>query len=234
MKNYEIEFYVTSGNISVINDQKYRQKAGNFLIARPGDTRYSIDSFECYCIHFDCNDPTIANTIDSLPKILHCSDPEKFVQLFKTMIEVRSIHTTASDLILHGSLMELIGHLSLENETAYTGKYLRYLPDVSASCIFMQKNLDQHLTLRDIAHQVNLSPSFFHIVFKSIKKSTPTEYLLHQRMILAKKMLRLSNTPLSEIAILCGFGSQAYFCRTFKKQFGMTPKTYRSEKQIIL
>ena len=232
--NYEIELYATSGSTSVVNGQKYPQKAGNVLIAQPGDLRYSIDSFECYCIHFRCGNAAVSAAIAQLPKIVRSAEAERFLQLFQTMIAVRNQKNTASTLIIHGALTELIGHLSLICENTYSGKYTPYISDVADACVFMQKNLDQHLTLREISGHVNLSPSFFHVVFKSIKGVTPTAYLLSQRVILAKKMLRLSNTPLADIAVRCGFGSQGYFCSIFKKHTGITPKQYRSENQIII
>ena len=233
VKNYEIELYATSGSISIINGQKYLQKAGNILISQPGDLRCSVDAYECYCIHFYCENSAIVNTICQLPTVIRCRNTEKFIQLFKTMLEVRNKKTIASNLIIYGALNELIGQLSLENENSYTGKYTRYISDISASCVFMQKNLEHHITLKDISGSVNLSPSFFHTVFKSVKGYTPTEYLLNQRIILAKKMLRRSNTPISEIAVLCGFGSQGYFCRTFKKHTGTTPKKYRDDLAAV-
>ncbi len=234
VKNYEIELYTTSGNTSMVNGKKYRQTAGNILTAKPNDLRYSIDMFECYCIHFTCNNEKTAKIISALPTVTHCSDTEKFIQIFKNMMEARKLDNISSKFIICGALTELIGYLYAQRSNEYTGKFSQYVSEVSSSCMYMQKNIEKHITLKDISAYVNLSPVFFHTVFKTIKGVTPAEYLLNTRIVLAKKMLRLNNNPLSEIAVLCGFGSQGYFNYVFKKQTGTTPKKYRDKKQIII
>lgn len=234
VKFYEIELYTTSGNISVINGEKYRQSAGNILISQPGDLRCSIDMFECYCVHFLCSDAEIIKTLNSLPKVFGAYNAERFVQIFKNMLNAHAAKSTAQRFMVQGGIAELLGCILNEAEEEHGGKYERFVPAVSAACTFMQNNIENRITLNDISKRVCLSPSFFHSVFKSIKGITPAEYLVRQRITAAKEMLRLNNLSLSEIAVLCGFGSQGYFNYVFKKQTGITPKKYRDKKQIII
>lgn len=231
---YEIELYTTSGNTSVINDVVYKQKKGNILVAKPGDVRYSIGSFECYCVHFSCDDEEICEALASLPTVFAYSDTEVIEKKFKELIDAHSLRGIARTLRIQGILMELISLFVAENAGNYSGKYEHYIDNIADACDYIKQNFERHLTLDDIAARANLSPGFFHTVFKSIKNITPSEYLTGVRMENAKEMLKNSDVPLADIAVLCGFGSQGYFNYVFKKKSGATPKAYRDKKRIII
>lgn len=233
-EKYEIELYTTTGNTSVINGISHAQKIGNVLVAKPGDLRYSIDSFECYCVHFSCSDADTAAALNTLPDVFSPADTEAVKRIFMNFLASKDFDGISKTLFIQGNLMELISLLLSENTQKYCGRYEQYLSDVFMACDYMEHNYEQHITLADIAAAVNLSPGFFHNVFKSIKGVTPAEYLVCLRIEHAKDMLRRSALPLAEIAILCGFGSQGYFNYVFKKKTGLTPKGYRDKKQIII
>lgn len=234
VEHYEFELYTTSGNISIINDRKYNQNIGNILIAKPGDIRYTIDAFECYCVHFLCRDSEIQKSLNTLPNVFHSYGTERLTQIFKNMLNAQNLNNPAKKFILQGGVSEILGCFLDDASKEYTGEYEQYLTAVNAACSFIQNNLEQRITLSEISKKVCLSPRFFHGVFKSVKGITPSEYLLEQRIILAKKLLRLNNSSLSEIAMQCGFGSQGYFSYVFKNYTGITPKKYRDKKQIII
>lgn len=234
VSEYEIELYTTSENISVINGISYKQKAGNILIASPGDLHYSINAFECYCVHFTCFDDEICRLLKSLPKVFAYGDSEIPEKKFKELIVANSLRGIAKTLRIHGVLMELISLLISENDRTYRGKYERYVDNVVSACDYIKKNFERHITLDDISAAANLSPGFFHTVFKSVKNITPSEYVTGVRMESAKEMLKNSDVALADIAVLCGFGSQGYFNYVFKKKSGLTPKAYRDKKRIII
>jgi len=52
------------------------------------------------------------------------------------------------------------------------------------------------------------------------------------RMEKAKQFMSYPFITLEECAKRCGFSSQQYFCRVFKKNIGMTPAEYK--KRIFL
>ena len=71
-------------------------------------------------------------------------------------------------------------------------------------------------------HQVQLSqefPKYFGTSFG--------EYVRNIRMEKATALLAKKSLMLTEIAFECGFADQSHFIRSFKKQFGLTPKRYR-------
>lgn len=234
LKTYEIELYTTDTNISVVNGKEYKQKSGNILVAKPGDTRYSINAFECYYAHFRCDDEQVCGILNSLPTVFSPINHEEFSDWFKTIISAQGISKKGMTLYVQGKLLELTGLLLTQRTEQYSGKYKRYISDVNSSCDFMKENMDRQITLADISKTVNLSAGFYHKVFKEIKGITPQAYLTEIRLKEAKSLLGKTNIPLSEIAMLCGFNSQAYFNYVFSKNMSVTPKKYRDKNQVII
>lgn len=228
----EIEFYTTQGSTSIVNGEKFVQEKCNILVSKCGDIRYSIDDFECFAVHF--SDSEIDPLLNKLPTVFKVFDSNAVLNIFKEMTSSYTKGTDSGILLAKAKILELLSVLISENAKLQNEKFLRYSDNVFSACDFIDKNFQTHITLSDIATKVHLSPSFFHTVFKSATGITPSEYLLNTRLQNAKNMLLNSNHSLVDIAIACGFESQAYFCYVFKKHIGSTPKKYRDTKQLIL
>lgn len=56
-----------------------------------------------------------------------------------------------------------------------------------------------------------------------------SHYIRERRMEHACKMLKILDYSIMDVQIACGFDTPAYFSRTFKQHFGMTPTEYRKE-----
>jgi AraC-like DNA-binding protein len=64
-------------------------------------------------------------------------------------------------------------------------------------------------------------------LFGDYTGKSPSRYKTDIKIEAAKKMLEGSATSVEQIATLLGFANSAYFCRTFKKETGLTPNEYR-------
>ena len=53
------------------------------------------------------------------------------------------------------------------------------------------------------------------------------EYVLKERIAMAKSLLMEGSLPLTKISEMVGFSDYNYFSRTFKKQTGYTPLAYK-------
>ena len=92
---------------------------------------------------------------------------------------------------------------------------------------YIRANLDQTITVDDLAREVAMSPSHFGRVFKETLGETPMQYVLAYRIEQAVDMMAEKSTPLGEIALACGFADQAHFSRSFKQIIGQTPRAFR-------
>lgn len=88
---------------------------------------------------------------------------------------------------------------------------------------FIQKNYPQRITLEEIAASASISTREASRCFQSNIHETPIEYLLEYRVEMAKKLLKASNDPITEIAIQTGLSDCAYLGKIFKRKTNMTP-----------
>lgn len=93
---------------------------------------------------------------------------------------------------------------------------------------FVRANLEQNITVEDLATEAGMSPSHFSRVFKETIGETPMQYVLAYRIEQAIDLMKDPTRQLSEIAVACGFSDQAHFSRSFKQIMGMTPRQHRS------
>ncbi len=95
----------------------------------------------------------------------------------------------------------------------------------------MIERLGEDLSLSDIAHVCGLSPNYFARAFKQSVGSPPHRWLLLQRVLRAKSLLRDVDRSLSDIAAACGFADQSHFTRVFTSIVGASPGAWRKQVQ---
>jgi AraC-like DNA-binding protein len=92
---------------------------------------------------------------------------------------------------------------------------------------FMHTHLSEKLTLADLARTARLSPSQFSRVFKAETGTAPIEYLQELRLFRARRLLRDTIRPVTDIALECGFNSSSYLSRCFQSRWGLSPSKFR-------
>ncbi len=94
---------------------------------------------------------------------------------------------------------------------------------------YIQANLSSSFTLSDLAQLARLSDFHFARMFKASFGCTPHQYVLSQRIAMAKQLLACHSMSLAEIALSCGFSSQQHLSQQFKQRTGSTPSVFRRE-----
>ncbi|MGV3600788.1 MAG: helix-turn-helix domain-containing protein [Dyadobacter fermentans] len=82
-------------------------------------------------------------------------------------------------------------------------------------------------TAKDYANRLGVHVNHLNRALKEITGKTTTEHIIDRVLAQSKVMLRHSNWSVAEIAFCLGFEYPAYFNNLFKKQIGITPKSYR-------
>jgi AraC-like DNA-binding protein len=90
---------------------------------------------------------------------------------------------------------------------------------------YILANLNQRLSIEEIATQVGLSEFHFMRLFKLHTNMTVHQYVTHQRLETAKTMLAHGASSAS-VAAAVGFYDQSHFTGHFRRAFGLTPKRY--------
>ena len=100
---------------------------------------------------------------------------------------------------------------------------------VLRSAEYVQKHIYERVTARELAEKAGISPEYLSTLFSEHLKCSIPQYIARQKILEAKKLLRFTEKPLSEIAALLNFSSQSYFQAQFKKIRGITPAAYREK-----
>jgi AraC family transcriptional regulator len=91
----------------------------------------------------------------------------------------------------------------------------------------IEADLGESLTLVELAKESGYSRAHFVRMFQASLGKTPHQYILAQRIRRAQRMLGEDHGTLAEIAIACGFSSQAHMTVSFRHALGTTPGQYR-------
>ena len=104
------------------------------------------------------------------------------------------------------------------------------IDNVNISISFMQKHIDETLTLKTMAEFVNLSGSHFSFIFRKKTGFSPIEYFNHLKVQKACQYLLFTDLRVKEIADKLAIEDPYYFSRMFTKLMGMSPGTYRTKR----
>lgn len=99
------------------------------------------------------------------------------------------------------------------------------------ACEMIESTVGGRLSLAQIAAEFGLSAGHFARAFKISTGLPPHQWLLHQRVNAAKRLMTVRELPLSEIAISAGFANQSHFTRVFSAVVGVSPAAWRRETQ---
>ena len=91
----------------------------------------------------------------------------------------------------------------------------------------LQAHYHEKLDLTEVAKRCNLSYPQFIRRFKKAMHVTPSDYVTALRFNKAKALLTDSKLQIREIAFACGFESEYYFSKFFKKHIGVSPAYFR-------
>lgn len=160
---------------------------------------------------------------------------EKIAKLFELELVSKKNSTVIGDSLYLDSLANILGIHLLRNYAKLPGKTTtinKYTQGLSSSKLqraiaYIQDNLEQDISLEAIATHLNMSQYHFSRWFKQSMGIPPYQYVIQQRLELAKILLKHPNTTIAEIALECGFNSQSHLIHHFKKQMGITPKQYQ-------
>ena len=92
---------------------------------------------------------------------------------------------------------------------------------------FIKQNVFREILVEEMAEVMHLSCSHFNRIFNKEMGVSPRVYLEDLRLKLAVEMLFEKTTTVKETAACCGFYDSNYFCRVFKKRYGISPGRYR-------
>ena len=164
--------------------------------------------------------------------------------LFRKAIEQASVHPYYLDHLSARFALELETLGSVEEgrrlRVRMVKEYCRYVQQYSLRQYspLIQKvineinlHLDAPLSLKTLAAQCYISPSYLSNVFKQETGQTLTDYISRRRMERAARLLLTTNARVAVVAEEVGILDVNYFTKMFKNATGQTPTAYRRDKR---
>ena len=96
---------------------------------------------------------------------------------------------------------------------------------------YIETNLGESISLKDIANHVGLSRMHFASQFKAATGLSPHIFVLNRRLAKAKELLVKDKISVIDVALEVGFRSQSHFCVAFKRSTGVTPTAWRTQRK---
>ena len=176
-------------------------------------------------LYFDKRDTYIADSSDKMKLVLK---------------RLWQLNDTPSVFDMKISVLQLL-HLLLDKTTVSPEKTLTFYTKVQVEIAkkaeqLLTMDLKEHIPIKEIAIQLNVSETSLKNYFRGVYGKNISDYLRDLRMEYAKKLLRETKLPISEIAYMTGYTKQGKFAEVFREKFQLKPlefrRTYNLNKPI--
>ena len=98
---------------------------------------------------------------------------------------------------------------------------------------YIRTHVNRTITRTEVANLVYLDEDYFSKLFRQYTGWTFKEYVLKEKMSVARQLLTSTNLSVGLIASRLGFDNFSHFSRTFKKISDITPQEYRRLHQKL-
>ncbi|MCI8888987.1 MAG: AraC family transcriptional regulator [Hungatella sp.] len=140
----------------------------------------------------------------------------------------------ASLLLIFSFLVENYNHISGQasksGETRYDYGSNVY---VEQAIDYIKWNHNRGINVTDIADYIGISRTYLNHVFQKELGISSQKFLMDYRLHKAANLLISSDLPVTEVSAEVGYDDSLAFSKAFKKKFGLSPKNYRSHKEIM-
>lgn len=94
---------------------------------------------------------------------------------------------------------------------------------LEAACQYVREHLARPISRMEVARHLHMHPNHLSRVFTRKGEGGFSQYVQAQRLERAKTLLASPGMNVTEVALICGFGSVSYFSRSYRRRFGRSP-----------
>ncbi|MBR5553597.1 MAG: helix-turn-helix transcriptional regulator [Clostridia bacterium] len=222
-RHSECLVFVTSGNAqysfgaSILNVEK-----GDVLFLAK-NSRYTIRVFPDYKFIYTDFD-ICSEDSGKLVSAVYKPDPRKTNEAFRSLLfywtrggrkrytKSRELLYSIYDLLFDSKIGDTESHLALIEPA------IRMIAEHSAN---------EPISVENLADACGISCVHLRRMFMKQFGMPPVKYISKQKIDRAKELLRYDTSSITAIAEMLGYSGIFYFCKSFKKETGLTPGEYR-------
>lgn len=240
--------YLISGELtySIKGGKKERLSPGNLLYI-PAGTPYQFKSkyMRAMVVAFDFTDERegagewlapvteaefnpelcrLPNGFEAFEKVILLSDVEaerdNFIRMSNIFTSAEGFYLAELSAMLKLVLLKIAEH---SDENALPSSMVENLDG------YIRDNIHDEISNTELGAIFGYHPFYISKMLKDKKGITLHQYVIQYRIKCALSMLKYSDKSIADIADETGFTDASYFTKSFKAQFGMTPKEYRNK-----
>lgn len=241
LKDYEL-FVITEGTLYIAdNNGKYKVEKGEHLLLTPtsGNIRYGYLESDCsfYWLHFmPSHELSLFDSTNSLP-----SDTDRIYiptqGILPTLEKVVILMKQLQDSIRSNYEPNFINYITTTILCEiYNQYYSKKALSVNESkrqmyndiIDYIKLTITQNIKISQIAKHFGYNEKYLSHLFRNIEGLPLKQFIVREKMELAKYRLSDTNETINEIALSLGFVDSHNFMKVFKKTVGFTPTEYRN------
>ena len=160
----------------------------------------------------------------------HFVNSAEITALISKIVRLSMEHKPMNELRIELSLKELLVLIAQQQHLSYLNRHDTFTDsnDQFAHVVqFIKQHLSEKISIDQLSRLAYMSRTNFFKSFKLYLGLSPADYILRERISLAKQLLQDPTVSIAEVAYQSGFNNIPYFIRQFKKQERLTPGEYR-------
>ena len=161
----------------------------------------------------------------------HLHNSQELTGTINRLIHISKEDNQAKDIFANLALQELLIRLmQTQARKVIFEDYQKHINSHRFAYVvkFIQEHLAENLSVKQLSQMACMSEPHFYRSFKRELGIAPMEYVLQERLKLAKQLLRNPALSITDVCFRVGFNSLAYFSSAFKKQEQISPKKYQA------
>jgi len=240
----ELSIFISGSGTYTANDKTYNFTSGDIFLFGSDETHCiteilsetellnihfeprifweNVENTELLKLFFDRN-ASFKNKIVSSDSMLKdiILNIESEIEKKLTGYKIKAKYTLFSALIY---IMRNFDYIN--NDKTYCGKNMFTLGKLKEAMAFIDNNISEKITLKEIADIACMTQTYFSAVFKKMNGISPWEYITIKRIEKSIYYLKTTSMTKIEIAEKCGFSSSSNFYKAFSRITGKAPGDY--------
>lgn len=236
VKPFYLIHYILSGKGTFIfGEKEYHLEAGYGFLINPDELAFyqadKDDPWTYVWVGF-----TGTNALEVVTQlgltanhpVFFCNNADKIYDVVKSMMEYNT-YSFSDNLRRNGYLALFLSLIAERSDKAYEEKDDKANNHIEKAIEYVRLNYCNPIKVTDIADYVCINRSYLYTLFEQYVHLSPQEFLTKYRITKSLELLHSTEYPIESIALSSGYSDALVFTKSFKKEMGMSPSTYRKE-----